>query len=75
MTVRLRRSQASNDFTLSMRLHLTVAQEGCHYLFVAQILAPGLELLGCLALGLAIPHQRVPEAVGVEVGQPLRVLA
>jgi hypothetical protein len=61
--------QGAHDLCLPVPRDCAIAREGCQHVLVAKILAPGLELLGRLAELLAKTRQRLPKAVGVEVGQ------
>jgi len=61
--------QVPDDLALTSIAHLTIANEGCHYLIMANILAPCLELLWGQAGSLAEPDKRVSKAVRVEIGQ------
>ena len=62
-------SQTSDDFSLAGSDDLSVTQERRQHLLVPQVLAPGFERLRRLADSLAEPHERVSEAVRVEVWQ------
>ena len=65
----MRISKVLNDLSLAVVTDLPVAVQRCQHAFVAQVLAPRLELLGRLATGLAHLDQRVPQTVRIEVGQ------
>ena len=61
--------QLANDFALPLGGDLTIARERRKHLFVAEVLAPGFELLRCTAKLLAQLSERLPKAVRIEVGQ------
>ena len=61
--------QLANDVRLASRCDFAIAGEGCHHFFVPKILAPGFELLSCLAELLPQLGQGRPETVRVEVRQ------
>jgi len=49
---------------------LSIRGEGGKHLFVAKVLAPGLEILRRAAQLLAEPSERLPKRMRVEVGEP-----
>jgi hypothetical protein len=61
--------QLANDFTLPLGGDLTIARKRREHLLVAEVLAPGFELLRCAAKLLAQLSERLPKAVRIEVGQ------
>ena len=61
--------QVPDDLALASIIHLTIAIEGCHYLFMAKVLTPCLERLWSLAEGFAEPDERVSKAMRVEIGK------
>ena len=64
-----RARQVLDDLTLTSIFHLTIADEGCQYLYMAKILAPRLELLWGHASNLAQLNKGISKAVWVEIGQ------
>src|SRR5687767_6260471 len=66
---RVRPAEPLDDLALPMLVDAAVARQGRHHLLVAEILAPGLQLLGRPAALLPNTSERVAEAVRVEVRQ------
>jgi len=62
--------QLADDFTLSFNGDLAIARERRKHLFVAEVLAPGLELLRRAAELLAQLGKRLSKAMRIEVGEP-----
>ena len=69
LLLEFRRIEALDDLPLAWRRDRAIAQERRQHFVMPQILAPGLEFLRRPADSLSEPHQRIPEAVRVEVGQ------
>jgi hypothetical protein len=61
--------QFADDITLPFGGYLSITRECRKHLFVAEVLAPGFELLGGAAELLAQVSERLPKAVRIEVGQ------
>jgi hypothetical protein len=57
----------ANDVALSLGADLTVARECRKDLFVAEVLAPGFELLRSAAESLAQLSERVPKAMRIKI--------
>ena len=65
-------AQRLDNLSLPMLRHMPVTHKGSRLAFMAEVLAPGLPFLGPAAKTLAEPRQRIPEAVGLGVGQARR---
>ena len=60
-------AELTDQLGLTVARNLTVARKGCEHGLVAEVLAPGLELLRCVAKALAELGQGSAEAVRIEV--------
>jgi len=61
-------SEPSNNLSLSMPPNIAVARERCEDVLMAEVLTPGLVLLGRFADLTTEKSEGLPEAVWIEVG-------
>ena len=59
--------QLADDVALPLGGYFSIIREGCERFLVAEILAPGLKLLRCVAQLFAQPGERLAKTVRVEV--------
>ena len=68
MAVR-RAAERFHDFALALRRDPAIAPQRGKYALMPQVLAPCLQVLGRLAKAVSKLHERIAQAVRVEVGQ------
>jgi len=65
-------AEPPHNFRLPVRRHLAVADKGCSFAFMSEILAPRLPFFRRAANPLPVQHKSIPERVRIGVGQTRR---